>query len=137
MHAFQVHSVEGRFRGRRGLFDNNDDDGLLVLNHMVVDLWRVDRDHLLRLLLVLFNDLDDALRSGLHLHTIHLSGNSLNLWFGGLFNGLLGLLAMSVKVVLILKIPSVLDRNTAGDVTHSSPLCEPLELPLQLREDRT
>lgn len=72
---------------------------------MVVDLWRVSRGNLLRRLLVLFNDLDGAVRSSLHLYIIYLGGDSLNLWFGGLFNGWLGLFAMSVKVVFILKKP--------------------------------
>lgn len=91
------------------MFDDNDGDRFLPLDHMVIDLWRVNRGHLLRFLLVLFNDLDGAVRSGLHLHTIYLGGDSLNLWFGGLFHGWLGFFAMSVKVVFILKIPSVLD----------------------------
>ena len=80
----------------------NDNDGFLALNHMTVDLRRVNRDHLLHLLVVLFNDFDSAIKSGLHLHTIYLGGDSLNLRLGRLFSGRLGLLVMSVEVVFIL-----------------------------------
>jgi hypothetical protein len=133
--TFQVHIEEVRL-GRGGLGLLNDDNGFLSLNYVAVDLWRVGGDHLLRLLLVLFNDLDSTVRSGLHLHTIYLGGDSLDLWLSGLLNGWLRLLALSVEVVFILQTTLVSGQNEAI-CTHSSPFGEPLELPLQLGEDRS
>ena len=115
------------------MFDDN--DGFLAFNYVAVDLRRVNGDHLLHLLLVLFDDLDSTIRSGLYLHTIDLSGDGLNLWLDRLLGGRFMLLVMSVEVVFVLNITLVLGHNIAGDMTYSGPLGESLELSLQLRKD--
>lgn len=81
---------------------NNDNDRFLSLGCMAVNLWRIGGYRLLRLLLVLFDDLSGAVRRSLHLYTVYLSSDSLNLWLSRLLGGLSGLFSVYVKVIFIL-----------------------------------
>jgi len=105
VNTFQVHIV--KLELRRGKWELFDDDRFLPLNRMAVDLRRVDGDYLLYPLLVLFHDLNGAVGSGFHLHTIDLCGYGLNLWRRRLFNGWWGLLIFPIEVVFVLQMNSV------------------------------
>jgi hypothetical protein len=103
MHTFQIHIVEARFGGWRrrwGLLD--DDDWFLSFNYMAVDLRRINGDRLFHLLLVLFDNLQSPIRSGLHLYTVYLGSDSLDLRLSRPLSGRLGLYFVSIEVVLIL-----------------------------------
>lgn len=90
------------------MFD--DDNGFLFLSHITVSLRGISRDGLLRLLLVLFNNLDGTIGCSLHLHAVYLGSNSLDLWVKRLLDWWwwLGSLCGSIEVVLILSVASAL-----------------------------